>query len=388
MSLLATAAVFMEYPRLVAEYQQGGYPEASGQVILLVSVFAVLALLGGLTSSLNLFQVFLASRTIVLAVLYAPISTMQPLLAASPLLTATEAALCFGWTGFTSLVALHLFLPRLVASTGNLTVALHDTVQSVTTTTLALLILAGVLKHFRDSHLKSMTKVDIMNDSLKNLIRSNMRLQDYARSEKAQGIAEDRKVIVREIHDSAGYSLTTLKMMLEAALRVLLTRPQQARSLIGKGVDEIQSVLDTIRSTLRRIRSSAENHPEKGTRVLLEIAETFREVTETEVHVHLGNARQSYGVSIDSTLRRVAQECLANAFRHGRATQVVIQLRDDSETLRLSVLDNGFGTGALEAGIGFWGMEQRLQELGGTLTVTSGTNNFSVEASIPLEPSR
>ena len=74
-------------------------------------------------------------------------------------------------------------------------------------------------------------------------------------------------------------------------------------------------------------------------------------------------------------LFRVAQEAINNSVKHGRATQVVLNLRTDGDILTLTVSDNGVGLpedAAQSKGLGLRIMSYRAQRIGGTLNIAPG----------------
>jgi signal transduction histidine kinase len=86
----------------------------------------------------------------------------------------------------------------------------------------------------------------------------------------------------------------------------------------------------------------------------------------------------------------VLREALTNVTRHSHASKVEIQLRRKNGTLEASLSDNGVGFSRDHvkpaSGFGLSGMEQRIKELGGELSVKSspgqGTNlSFAISLS-------
>ena len=78
-------------------------------------------------------------------------------------------------------------------------------------------------------------------------------------------------------------------------------------------------------------------------------------------------------VPVATTLYRVTQEALANAFKHARASEVKVLLEFASDGVQLTVQDNGRGFEATSStsGHGLQNMRQRADELGGTFRLHS-----------------
>jgi len=86
-------------------------------------------------------------------------------------------------------------------------------------------------------------------------------------------------------------------------------------------------------------------------------------------------AEETMGVqnrTVAHHLFRVAQEAINNSVKHGRASQVVLNLRSDGDIFTLTVRDNGLGLpddAAQSKGLGLRIMSYRAQKIGGTLNV-------------------
>jgi NarL family two-component system sensor histidine kinase LiaS len=79
-------------------------------------------------------------------------------------------------------------------------------------------------------------------------------------------------------------------------------------------------------------------------------------------------------LTLEEALFRVAQEGLSNVVRHSKATLVQLTLTLTSETVTLSVADNGQGfdpTRHEHLGVGLLSMQERMKALGGDVQVES-----------------
>jgi signal transduction histidine kinase len=89
---------------------------------------------------------------------------------------------------------------------------------------------------------------------------------------------------------------------------------------------------------------------------------------------------------------RVAQECLTNAVRHGKPTQVKLSIEHTetpAQTLAFSVEDNGGGDATVlnrSPGNGLLGIRERITALGGSLFIGRTAAGVRISAAIPLEP--
>jgi PAS domain S-box-containing protein len=93
-------------------------------------------------------------------------------------------------------------------------------------------------------------------------------------------------------------------------------------------------------------------------------------------------------VAAATHLYRIAQEAVSNAFKHGKAKKVVIELKFEGERLTLRVKDNGIGFSqgkAKNKGMGLRIMRYRAGMLGGTLSVEANAGHGTrVICSVPI----
>lgn len=81
----------------------------------------------------------------------------------------------------------------------------------------------------------------------------------------------------------------------------------------------------------------------------------------------------------------VCAEALANAARHAHATRTCVELTADDARVQLTVTDDGVGGADPSAGTGLRGLQDRVETLGGELTVDAGPDGGTVvRASLPL----
>src|SRR5262249_43959790 len=83
---------------------------------------------------------------------------------------------------------------------------------------------------------------------------------------------------------------------------------------------------------------------------------------------------------------RVAQESLQNSVRHAEASKVRIGLRKNGSAVSLQVEDNGKGFAVSRMrGLGLLGMQERVSQLGGHLSVLSEPGQGTrITAELPL----
>ncbi len=203
---------------------------------------------------------------------------------------------------------------------------------------------------------------------------------------------EERRRIARELHDETGQAITTLMV----GLRTLMDEcPSPA---IQSQAEELRAVaagtLEGVRNLALELRPSVLD--DMGLVAALEryVAEyRRRHRLEVDVAVH-GLAKERLPAPVETALYRIVQESLTNIARHARASTVSVLLEQSPDHIRVIVEDDGCGfdpqTGRGETHhLGLYGMQERAELLGGTLTIESTPGlGTSIFVEVPLPPFR
>lgn len=94
---------------------------------------------------------------------------------------------------------------------------------------------------------------------------------------------------------------------------------------------------------------------------------------------------RAFPTAVESTLYFVLAEALTNVVKHADAREGTVSVAHRGANVTLEVTDDGQGGAALGAGTGLTGMAERIDVLGGVLTIDSlrgiGTR---IRAEVPL----
>jgi signal transduction histidine kinase len=201
---------------------------------------------------------------------------------------------------------------------------------------------------------------------------------------------DERRRLARELHDEIGQMLTALRMELGKAERV---RPENGHGFAAS-VAECKRVIDTVMESVRALSM--------GLRPAM--LDDFGLGAALDWHGRDFSRR--YGVPVFLTVEgdvdrlpepqrtcvyRVVQEALTNCAKHSRAGRVDVLVRDGGGRLHLSVRDDGVGLGAAEnrAGMGLVGIEERVREIQGVVSIRSRPGaGTTLEIDIPVPPGR
>ncbi|GFN31378.1 hypothetical protein PCURB6_16380 [Paenibacillus curdlanolyticus] len=226
------------------------------------------------------------------------------------------------------------------------------------------------------AHLKN-----TINENEQQLLLINERnqaLKQYADQVEKLTIVEERNRISREMHDTIGYTLTSIITGLE---KMKVSLPDQA---------SIDSLLLTARTGLDDIR----DHIHMSDRIddqlpflttLHNLIEQFSKNTDVKIDWAAFGEQYEVPAKYGLIFLRTTQEALTNAVRHGLATHIRISLNYDPNQITLRIEDNGRGTDELIYGFGLKSMQARVQSLQGSLHITSSLGKgLAVELCVPV----
>jgi signal transduction histidine kinase len=223
------------------------------------------------------------------------------------------------------------------------------------------------------------------NSILDSLTRERERIRELA-SQVIDAGDRERADLARELHDSAAQTLAALLLELKALANDLtdpglLKRLEHLRRILGDVLDEVKTIAQTV-------------HPRvlddlgllAGLKLLAREAEA-RSTVNVSVH---GESEDNLPAAQRSVLYRVAQEALNNVVKHSRATEALVVLKTHENMVYLTIEDNGVGIqpGPVRANtLGLTSMRERVEQLGGTIEITSGTNGTgtAVRVMVPCE---
>lgn len=235
----------------------------------------------------------------------------------------------------------------------------------------------------------SMTTIDssgqqygcLVVTDLKDRVMTEERLRHHEHelramySHQQSTIEQERKRVAREIHDELGQILTALRMETSLLKREL---PD-----LGPGAGRIGEMLLLIESLFKGVRSIAGNlRPPTLDLGLVPAIEWLTQDFSKRWQITCAFLACSEEIHVSedfaTTIFRIIQESLTNVARHAHAGAVRIVLEQTQSLIRLEIHDDGCGftpASGEVAGFGMIGMRERVQELGGTLSIESELAN-------------
>lgn len=244
-------------------------------------------------------------------------------------------------------------------------------------------VLSLMLREYRDTVRLQRQHIVRLDNAVQQLSEANLGFQRYADLIAERATVDERNRVTREVHDTTVYTLTNLKMMLEAAQYLCRSESARVRELLSTAQQQALEGIENTRQALRALRAINEHGLGNFTAVK-RIVNAFEGATGVTVHIEYGNLPRSVGTEVDRFLYRFIQEGMTNAFRHGRATEIRLLFWLQNEILSITVHDNGVGASMIKDGIGFRGMKERIKALNGSFEAQSVPGGFEIIARVPV----
>jgi signal transduction histidine kinase len=208
--------------------------------------------------------------------------------------------------------------------------------------------------------------------------------------ERDVALEEERKHLSRELHDHVAQVLTGLRMELG---RIERTRsPADAR--IGAAVAECKKLVDSMFRTVRDLALGLRPSmlDDFGLQAALEWhVRDFISRYGLNVHLTIDGDFDALPDRYRTCVYRAVQEALTNCVRHAKARSVTVSVAARGGQLELSVTDDGTGFDAARrrAGLGLRGIEERVKELHGAMTIgdtEGGGTRLAIRLPWPAPP--
>jgi PAS domain S-box-containing protein len=188
---------------------------------------------------------------------------------------------------------------------------------------------------------------------------------------------EERRRVVRDLHDGAQQRLVHTVLTLKLAVQALQNEQDAAPALVTEALDNAERATAELRELAHGILPVALTRG--GLRAGVG-ALASRMPVPVEIDVSVGRLP----TAVEATAYFFVAEALTNVAKHARARHAKVTARSEDGTLAIHVSDDGIG-GARPDGSGLLGLADRLASLDGQLRVESPTHGGTlIAAAIPI----
>ncbi len=220
------------------------------------------------------------------------------------------------------------------------------------------------------------------------LVLRNVRLIEELRASRQRLVAAqdaERRKLERNIHDGAQQQLVALGVKLGLTDSMIERDPATAHEMMTQLQEETRSAIDDLRDLARGIYPPLLADQGLGAAIAAQARKSPVPVT-----VAAGGLGR-YPQEIEAAVYFTCLEALQNVAKYAQASEATVSVGQHNGALELRVADDGrgFDAASTSVGTGLQGIIDRLDSIGGTLTVGSEPGaGTTLMASVPAEEIR
>lgn len=234
-------------------------------------------------------------------------------------------------------------------------------------------------------------RLRLANEELESAVQKRTAKLQHLSAQLMRSQDEERRRIARNLHDSLGQYLASIKMNLETL----------SDSDFANRDELMSSTLESVERAISETRTlSCLLHPPLLDEVGFSSAarwytDEFAKRSGIKVTLEVPEAADRLPELVGIALFRILQESLTNVHRHSGSPSVEVRLQIDHQAI-LTVSDCGRGVPAdlLQGpqisgehfGVGLSGMRERVNDLGGTFAIQSTGKGTLIQVGIPVPP--
>ncbi len=232
----------------------------------------------------------------------------------------------------------------------------------------------AVLEHRHDEQTK---RIEEAENNLRRLSRRLVQAQEL-----------ERKSLSRELHDAVGQMLTALGIELANLQSLKTSDPQTFITRLADAKRLNTDAMRAIRDLAMGLRPSMLD--DLGLAPALEWqGREFSRHTGVPAVVSVDGMVDDLPESHRTCIYRVVQEALTNCAKHANAKNVAVSVNGRDDSVKLVIHDDGAGfnpAARSRLGLGLLGIQERVQELDGTVKIVSQPNKgTTLEVHIPVK---
>jgi signal transduction histidine kinase len=202
--------------------------------------------------------------------------------------------------------------------------------------------------------------------------------RDDARARIVAAADEARRRLERDLHDGAQQHFVLASLSLERAAARLRGTPAEA--LLAEASEQMRLGLAELRDLARGIHPAVLS--QRGLAAALAGV-----AARSPLPVSLRVSPARFAPATESASYFTVAEALTNVAKHARASHASVSVDVDDDTVTAEIVDDGIGGADTTSGSGLRGLIDRLDALGGTLSIDSPRGGPTIiRARVPSTP--
>ncbi len=195
-----------------------------------------------------------------------------------------------------------------------------------------------------------------------------------AQLQQVQVREHERKQIAKSLHDEVAGDLRLLHRKLE-------------KSNLLEEAQKLDAVKENVRNLSHQLSSVSFNKVSFKNQIINLVSDYF----EPDFKIKLNGLQNYNWTTVDNSIKRLlylsTRESIQNCKKYAKASKIIINFSVHKKYVHLDIIDDGIGfdTNISKKGIGLQNLQERIEELNGTLTINSEVGKGTqTDIQIPL----
>ncbi|MDN4608885.1 ATP-binding protein [Sporosarcina highlanderae] len=242
----------------------------------------------------------------------------------------------------------------------------------------------GLIRNFHSAKETIASQYEQLNDSHGALQTAHRQLKDYSQQVEQLTVIRERNEIAREIHDTVGHKMTALIVQLQVAGEMAERDPKKAKEVLNICEQLSREALHELRVSVRTLKEDFDGQSFQDD--LEGLLKEFSAMTHMKTWLDSDGNISSIPKSLQPTIKRIVQEGLTNAKKHGNADTCIVKIHMDEKEIRVLIKDDGKGKKNIIPNFGLINMKERVAEHGGSFEIESVEGEgFGIMITFPLQ---
>lgn len=226
------------------------------------------------------------------------------------------------------------------------------------------------LKRFYDQRILTTNIINQQREEINQ--RKIKELEDEIKIASMHSVIEgqeiERERIAKELHDSLGGLLSTIKLQIDNAKlspkEVHNGVFSRAHELLDTAVEEVRTISRNLQPvSLKKLGLVA---------AIKDLINRFESDNTPEIYFQYYNVPTQMNKMVSLSVYRIIQELLTNSFKHAKAKEILIQINSEDDDLVIQYEDDGIGydqNQTAKKGMGLENIKSRVNYLHGALSI-------------------